>query len=173
MQKDEVEKVKRMSLYIISNSMRLSVNSQWWCHSFWSPIHHRRDVRNPAKPLLVSVCYETPQESFHGLSGGSPWSNLESDPGEKRTKSDGVLKTGYSNNKSKAYKCKVMFGHTVLECRGSRQWKCSAVRVIASLRAATNSVCLMFLDFRASASSSPNSRELRVDFLRRDCLLTT
>lgn len=62
---------------------------------------------------------------------------------------------------------------TVLEWWGSRQWKCSAVRVMASRSAATNSVCLMFLDFKASASSSPNSSEVRVDFLRRDCLLTT
>lgn len=62
---------------------------------------------------------------------------------------------------------------TVLEWRGSRQWKWSAVRAMASLKAATSSVCLMFLDFKASASSSPNSRELKVDFLRRDCLLTT
>lgn len=61
----------------------------------------------------------------------------------------------------------------MLEWCGSKQWKCSAVCAMASRSAATSSVCLMFLDFKESASSSPNNRELRVDLLCRDCLLTT
>ncbi len=62
---------------------------------------------------------------------------------------------------------------TMLLLRGSRQWKCSEVWLMASLSAATSSVCLMFLAFSASTSSSPQRSELRVDFLCRLCLRTT
>lgn len=200
-------------LYTLGVHACVRHDSQWWCHSSWSPVHRHRVAQSQAKPLPVSAGCETPQESFRDLAGGSPWSNQESVPIEtwwkvrskwRQRGSASILNATiwwyWMSNLGLNHliwhdskwrdaslhdphistighkprcSCSAVSELTVLELCGSKQWKCSAVRAMASRRAATSSVCFMFLDFKASASSSPNSRELRVDFLRRDCLLTT
>ncbi len=67
----------------------VSHDSQWWCHSSWSPVHRHRVAQSPAKPLPVSFGCETPRESFHDLAGGSPWSSQGSGPREKRWEKSG------------------------------------------------------------------------------------
>lgn len=47
------------------------------------------------------------------------------------------------------------FPLTMLQFLGSTHWKCRATWRMASRRSATSSVCLMFLAFSASRSSSP------------------
>lgn len=48
-----------------------------------------------------------------------------------------------------------LFPLTMLQFLGSTHWKCRATWRMASRRSATSSVCLMFLAFSASRSSSP------------------
>ena len=62
-------------------------DSQWWCHSSWSPVRRHHVAQSPAKPLPVSACCATPQESFRDLAGGSPSSSQESSPRETRRES--------------------------------------------------------------------------------------
>lgn len=55
---------------------------------------------------------------------------------------------------------------TMLKLLGSTHWKCRATCRMASRKSATNSVCLMFLAFNASTSSSPRNKG-EIKFLKQ------
>ncbi|KAF3846505.1 hypothetical protein F7725_003583 [Dissostichus mawsoni] len=121
---------------------------------------HSDDVILPEPQLVVVVSLKVQQSLSPSPSGARNYKKVLM---VSLVALHGVVRSQLLERWEKfGYKNEPLNIHTVpvLQCENSQRWSAEGPDSESALQCG------------ASASSSPNSRELRVDFLRRDCLLT-